>query len=143
MSLLKVHKHSIYTWGGRKYCVHISYGWVPLYTRTCIYLFAHCSSITALTYLNTCTYVSYTSRIKSRMDESESALFCSIAKLVKWADFDSRGSTMSTVNGKLVRVWIQEFETALAVSDIYYCTCTCVYIRVATVLPCKDPIENV
>lgn len=53
------------------------------------------------------------------MDASEKVLYSNVAKLVKWADFDSR-SSMSTVNGKLVRVWIQEFETALAVSRYNY-----------------------
>ena len=55
--------------------------------------------------------------VKSRMGASESILYINVAKLVKWADFDSVRGSMSGVSGKLVRVWIKEFETALAVSE--------------------------
>lgn len=49
------------------------------------------------------------------MDSSEKILYNNVAKVVKWADFDSKSSSMSTVNGKMVRLWIHDFETALGV----------------------------
>ncbi|CAI8009613.1 hypothetical protein GBAR_LOCUS6421 [Geodia barretti] len=52
--------------------------------------------------------------VKTRMDVCERILYVNVAKVVKWADFDSRSPPMSsTASGKLVRNWIQEFETAL------------------------------
>ena len=51
------------------------------------------------------------------MDACERILYVNVAKVVKWADFDSKSPPMSTTaSGKLVRNWIQEFETALGVS---------------------------
>ena len=49
------------------------------------------------------------------MDACEKVLYVNVAKVVKWADFDSRSPMSSAASGKLVRNWIQEFETALGV----------------------------
>ena len=59
-------------------------------------------------------------RVKSRMDASERVLCGNVAKVVKWADFDSRSPMSGAADWKLVRLWVQEFERALGVSS----TCT-------------------
>ena len=50
------------------------------------------------------------------MEVCQKILYVNVAKIVKWVDFDSRSPMSSMATGKLVRNWIQEFETALGVS---------------------------
>ena len=56
--------------------------------------------------------------VKTRTEACESILYCNVAKLVKWADFDSRGTGVS-VDRKTVRLWIRDFEVALGVRKHY------------------------
>ena len=51
--------------------------------------------------------------IKPKMDSIEASLYANLAKLVKWADFDSG---KEKVDRKTVHSWMKDFETGLAVS---------------------------
>lgn len=52
--------------------------------------------------------------VKTRLDTYEKVLYQNVAKVVKWVDFDSKTPTVNTTaSGKLVKLWIHDFEGAL------------------------------